>query len=208
MKRFAMIGGMVLFSFLVNAQQFRKGETVEVDVNRSSDGNIKWLMARVIDINVESHEYVVKASDRQLYNIPFAKEESWIRRPKEKPNKLMLVANDSLHNCYATIDLVKQKIREDLSEEYSDHDSITITYNSIDQLESYKNIDDDFGLMGSMVYPFKVDMMVRLVTISNDGVQKTVNAQVKKKYLIYQNTKGICDMAVGDRDEKKLMSKM
>jgi len=206
MKRIVLPVLMVLFTYLADAQVFKKGETVEVDANKSSDGNMRWLMARVVDIDMDTKLYVVKASDRNQYHIPFGKEESWIRRPENRSNKMQVVSNDSLHNCFATVDLVKQKIREEFANQYSEYDSITINYISVEQAEAFKNIDSDFGMEGSMVYPFKVDMMVRLVMI-RDGVQKTVNTQVKKKYLIYQNTKGICDMTIAEKEER-LMSKM
>jgi hypothetical protein len=207
MKKLAVAVVLVMSYFLSDAQSFRKGQTVEVDVNFSGDGNMKWLMARVIDINLDSKKYVVKASDRKVYSIPFTKEESWIRRPMEKLVSMQLIVNDSLHNCYATVDMVKQLLKQELADEYSEYDSVAVSFNAVDAIEGYKNSDDDFGLVGSMVYPFKVDMMIRLVTVASDGVQKVVNTNVKRKYLVYQNSKGICDVSIAGKTEK-LMSKM
>lgn len=167
---------------------------------------MKWLLARVIDINLDQKKYVVKASDRKTYTIPFIKEESWIRKPEEKLFNTRLT-EDSIHNCYATVEMVKHLLKQELTDEFSQYDSVSITFNAVDPAKEYKNMDDDFGLPGSMIYPFKVDMMVRLVSVESDGVQKVMKANLKRKYLLYQNLKGICDIAIAGKQDK-LMSRM
>ncbi len=207
MKKLVVAMVLVVSSFFSNAQTFKKGETVEVDVHLSADGNMKWLLARVIDIDLELKTYVVKASNRKTYNIPFGKEESWIRKPAEKLSSMKMITTDSLHNCYASVDMVRHLLTKELLQEYSHYDSVSVTFNLIDPTESYRNTDDDFGLEGSMVYPFNVDLMVRLVTITSDGTQKILNSNVKRKYIVFQNRRGICDVAIAEKQEK-LMSRM
>jgi hypothetical protein len=51
------------------------------------------------------------------------------------------------------------------------------------------------------VFPFKVDVTVRLVSTNKDGVQRKINWQFKRKYLLFQNKSGGCELSMAEKEE-------
>jgi hypothetical protein len=196
MKKIVLTGLVGLFAFIANAQVYRKGEIVEINKNGSN-----WIGGKVVEVNSSKKEYSVKGADNKNYNIPFAKEESQIRRPIQALNTSMSIKTDA---CFPTIDLVRDKIREEFESDFSEYDSVTVTYNSIEPQKSYKNTDAAFGKTDSEVFPFKVDVTVRLVSSNKDGVQRKINWQFKRKYLLYRNNAGGCEVTMAEREENLL----
>jgi hypothetical protein len=197
MKKIVLTGMVGLFALIANAQVFRKGEVVEI--NRSQ-GESNWISGRVVTVNDVKKEYSVLAGDK-TYSIPFAKEDVQIRRPIQALNTSMKINAES---CFPTIDLVKERIRAEFESDFSEYDSVTVTYNSIEPQKSYKNTDAAFGKTDSDVYPFKVDVTVRLVSTNKDGVQRKINWQFKRKYLLFQNNAGGCEVTMAEREENLL----
>jgi hypothetical protein len=200
MKKIVLGWMMLAFAFLANAQSFKIGDIVEVDKNQSSKDNITWISGQIIDVQAEKKTYVVKATDKKIYNISFDKEQTCIRRPVERLTSRMVSENEPL-NCYNSPEMLKQKIQEEFNERFSEYDSITINYNAIEGQDAYKNNDAEFGIVNTLIYPFNVDFTVRLVMVSKDGTPKKMNWQFKRKYILFQNRKGLCDMTMAEKDE-------
>jgi hypothetical protein len=198
MKKIVLTGVAGLFALIASAQLFRKGEIVEINKNLSNE--VSWLSGKIIEVNSGKKEYTVRGVDSKRYNIAFAKEETWMRRPIQA-----LSASDiTTDACVPSIDIVKQKIRDEFESDFSEYDSVTITYNAIEPQKSYRNTDAGFGKTDSDVYPFKVDITVRLVSSNKDGVQRKINWQFKRKYLLFQGKAGSCELTMAEREENLL----
>jgi hypothetical protein len=199
MKKMVLAGFVVLCAFVTNAQQFKKGEVVEINKNLSN--NDSWVNGRIVELNAAEKSYVVRASDDKLYNVPYNKEQTWIRRPMQTLNTSMAIKTTS---CGPAMDVLKQKVAEEFQTDFSEYDSVTVSFNSIDEQKSYKNTDPDFGKMDSEVIPFKVDITVRLVSVYKDGSQRKINWQFKRKYLLFQSKTGNCEVTMAEKEESLL----
>jgi hypothetical protein len=203
MKKIVLAGSVMFFAFVAVAQTFKKGETVEINKDLSDESNGSWGSASIVDVDMESKRYSVRTTDRKLYRIPFSKEDSWIRRPMQ-PLTTSLKAKEENFIFTPSVDLLKQKIKENFESDFSEYDSVTITFDNIEALPSYKNSDEDFGKPGSEIYPYKVDFVLRLVTRNSDGTQRKINWQFKRKYLLYQNQRGKPGLTVAEKEEQLL----
>ncbi len=203
MKKTVLAGLVMFLAFAAGAQTFRKGEDVEINKNLSDEGVVTWVMGNIIDIDHNKKQYAVSSTDKKLYNIPFVKEDRWIRRPLQ-PLTTSLKMKDESTGCLPSFELLKQKIREEFETDFSEYDSVIITYNNIDALTSYKNTDNNFGRPDTDVFPFNVDFTVRLVTTNSEGVQRKINWQFKRKYLLHQNQRGKCSLSVSEKEENLL----
>lgn len=201
MKKIVVTGLVVFFAFIANAQVFKKGDVVEINKNLSNAPEPVWLTGKIIDVDGDKKQYVIRGKDNKLYNIPFIKEGGWIRRPVQPLKASMAVSTTS---CSPTIEFIKQKIQNEFENDFSEYDSVTISYNSVEPQASYKNNDPDLGKTGSEVYPFKVDLTVRLVTTYKDGTQRKINWQFKRKYLLFQDSTGNCELTMAEREENLL----
>ena len=203
MKKIVLTGLVVFFAFNVKAQTFKTGETVEINKELSDEAGSAWSKANVIEVDRENRLYSVKTFDKKLYRIPFAKEDSWIRRPMQPLTASMKLREEaSVFNPSA--DLLKQKIKEQFETDFSEYDSVLITFDNIETLPVYKTGEEDAAKAGSNIYPFKVDFTVRLVNRNSDGSQRKINWQFKRKYLLYQNTRGKSSISVADKEEQVL----
>jgi hypothetical protein len=199
MKKMVMAGLIALCAFGANAQQFKKGEAVEINKNLSND--VAWLNGRVVDLNTATKNYVVKGLDDKLYNIPFNQDQSWIRRPMQALNTSLSIKSTS---CGSAMDVLKQKVVEEFETDFSEYDSVAVTFNSIEEQKSYRNTDPEFGKIDSEVVPFKIDITVRLVSLYKDGSQRKINWQFKRKYLLFQTKAGSCEVTMAEKEESLL----
>lgn len=205
MKKIVLAGLVMFFAFNTQAQVFKKGESVEINKHLNDDGEFAWVTGNIADVDIEKKEYTIKTKEKQTYRIPFAKEERWMRKQLQPLTSAMMVKDVSM-SCSPTADIVKQKIKEEFDADFSEYDSITITYNNIQSLESYKNTDASFGKIDSDVHPFEVDFTVRLVSTNSDGTQRKINWQFKRKYLLHQNMRGKCSLSMAEKEDNLLSS--
>lgn len=203
MKKFVLAGIVMLMGYLAGAQVFKKGDIVEIDKNLSANGNYSWITGNVVEVDLERKQYVVRSKEKKVYNIPFIKEDAWMRRPTQTLSSALALKNES-GSCTPTFELVKQKIQEEFESDFSEYDSVSITYNSIEALPVYKNTDASFGRPDSDIFPFNVDFTVRLVSTNSDGSQKKMNWQFKRKYLLHQSLRGKCSLSMAEKEESLL----
>ncbi len=203
MKKIVMTGLVMFFAFTMQAQVFKKGETIEINKNLTDEGDFVWVKAHVVDIDIEKKEYTIKTKDRKTYRVPFAKEDRWMRKELQPLSAALMVKDVNL-GCSPTTEFVKQKIKEEFDADFSEYDSVMITYNSIQVLETYTNSDAAFGKVDTDVHPFDVDFTVRLVSKNSDGTQRKINWQFKRKYLLHQNMRGKCSLSVAEKEENLL----
>jgi hypothetical protein len=203
MKKIVMTGLVMFFAFVSQAQVFKKGEVIEINKNLTDDGDFAWIKGNVVDIDVEKKEYTIRTKEKKTYRVPFAKEDRWMRKELQPLSAALMVKDVNL-GCSPTEDIVKQKIKEEFDADFSEYDSVIISYNNIQVLESYKNTDAGFGKVDSDVHSFDVDFTVRLVSKNSDGTQRKINWQFKRKYLLYQNMRGKCSLSVAEKEENLL----
>lgn len=201
MKKVVLTGVVVLFAVFSRAQSYKKGDVVEVNKDLPDNKPGIWLNGKILDVRSDKKIYVIRGTDNKTYNIPFSKEDNSMRRPIRALNASMAITTEA---CDPTIDLVKQKIKEEFESDFSEYDSVAITYNAIEPQASYKNTDANFGKPDTDVFPFKIDVTVRLVTTNREGVQRKINWQFKRKYLLYQNNRGNCELTMAEREESLL----
>ena len=202
MKKIVLAGLVMFFAFAANAQMFRTGESVEIN-KELNDSNDAWIKAEITGVDHENKQYLVKSYDKKLYRIPFSKEDNWIRRPLQ-PLTTSMKTSEGLLVFTPSVELLKQKIKEEFESDFSEYDSVIITYDNIEVLQSYKNKGGDFGKVNGDVYPYKVDFTLRLVNKNEDGSERKINWQFKRKYLLYQNARGKCGLSLADKEEKVL----
>lgn len=201
MKKIVLAGIVMFFAFAANAQTFKKGETVEISRDFAENGS--WAKADIVDVDLENKQYSLRTADKKLYRIPFSKEDNWIRRPL-RPLTTSMKEKDELVSFIPSADLLKQKIKEEFESDFSEYDSVIISYDKIEALASYKNTDNDLGSLNGNVYPFTVDFTLRLVNKNDDGTNRKINWQFKRKYVLYQNARGKCTLSLADKDENYL----
>ena len=80
MKKFVLAGIVMLMGYLAEAQVFKKGDIVEIDKNLSANGDYSWITGNVVEVDLERKQYVVRSKEKKVYNIPFIKEDAWMRR--------------------------------------------------------------------------------------------------------------------------------
>jgi hypothetical protein len=211
MKKMVVTGfAVLLFTLGTQAQVFKKGDVVEIrqdDLtgrkNISSEKPAEWIVGRIAALDMNKREYLVMDVDMKSYRIPFPEEQRLLRKPvtgaraDAKPSS---VASD----YSPSLDMVKQKIRADFEDDFSEYDSVVVTFHEVQVLETYRNTDAEFGKVDTDVHPFKVDFTVKLVSVNGEGVQKKVNWQFKRKYLLFQNAKGVIDLTVVEKEENLL----
>lgn len=202
MKKMVLAGLVAFFGLVANAQVYKKGDVVELKKNLSTDLN--WINARIVEVDIEAKNYVVRSTDNKQFNIPFSKEDSWLRRPVQALNASMAVQTTSAP--ISTLDLVKEKIKEEFEDDFSEYDTVTVTYNTVDPEKTFSNKDADLGKIGGQVHPYKVDLTVRLVSINKDGTQKKINWNFKRKYLLFQTKAGDYEITVVDKEENLVSS--
>lgn len=204
MKKIVLAGLVTFFALAAGAQTFKTGDAVEVNKELSDEGNGSWLKADVVGIDMESRLYSVKTTDKKLYRIPFSKEDSWIRRPLQPLTTASMRSKDANVAFAPSVDLLKQKIKEQFESDFSEYDSVAITFDNIETLATYKSTDNDLAKDNSDIYPYKVDFTVRLVNKNSDGSQRKINWQFKRKYLLFQNQRGKCGISIADKEEQYL----
>lgn len=197
MKKIVLTGFVVLFGLIANAQMFKKGDVVEINKNLSSE--ITWLNGKIVEVKGDEKAYVVRGTDNKLYNVPFAKEEGWIRKPVQALNASM--ATVTTNSCGSTEELVKQKIKSEFETDFSEYDTVVVTYNTLTPQKSYKNTDASFGKVDTDIHPYDVDITVRLVSVYKDGSQKKINWNFKRKYLLFQSKAGTCEITLAEKEE-------
>lgn len=202
MKKIVLAGFVVLFAFIADAQTFKSGDAVEINKELSEEGG-SWIKADVVDVDLENKRYSVKTADRRLYRIPFVKEESWIRKPAIRLTNSLQVKDETMV-FRPSVELLKQKIQENFDGDFSEYDSVIITYNSIQVLPQYRNTDGGVIMPDSDVSPFKVDFTLRLINRNEDGTERKINWQFKRKYLLYQDKKGKTGLSLADKEEEFL----
>jgi hypothetical protein len=202
MKKTVMAGVLMLFAFTAGAQTFKKGEKVEINKELSDEGDT-WTKASVVSVDIESRQYSVRTNDKKLYRIPFTKEDNWIRRPLQ-PLTTAMKTQDESFTFAPSVDLLKQKIKEQFESDFSEYDSVVVVFENVETLPVYKNTDNEFTRPDNEIHPYKVDITLRLVNKNSDGTQRKINWQFKRKYLLYQNPKGKCSLTVADKEEQIL----
>jgi hypothetical protein len=203
MKKIVLAGIVMFFAFGAQAQVFKKGEVIEINKHLTDDGEFAWITGNVVSIDLEKKEYTIRTKEKQTYRVPFAKEDRWLRKQLQPLSSAMMVKDVSL-SCNPTAEIVKQKIKEEFDADFSEYDSVMITYNSVQSLESYKNTDASFGKVDTDVHPFEVDFTVRLVSNNSDGTQRKINWQFKRKYLLHQNMRGKCSLSMAEKEDNLL----
>ncbi len=197
MKKMVLAGVVAFLGLTANAQVYKKGDVVELKKNLSTDLN--WINARVVEVDNEAKNYVVRSTDNKLFNIPFSKEDNWLRRPVQALNTSMAVQAPS--SSISTLQLVKNKIASEFENDFSEYDTVAITFNEVDPQKTFVNTNVDLGKMGQEVRPYKVDLTVRLVSINKDGTQKKINWNFKRKYILFQTKTGEYEITVVDKEE-------
>jgi len=203
MKKIVLAGIVMFFAFGTQAQDFKKGEVVEINKHLTDDGEFAWIPGNIAAIDFEKKEYTVITKTKQTYRVPFAKETSWLRKQLQPLTTAMMVKDVSM-SCEPTAEIVKHKIKEEFDADFSEYDSVMITYNNIQLVESYKNTDASFGKPDTDVHSFEVDFTVRLVSTNSDGTQRKINWQFKRKYLLHQNMRGKCSLSMAEKEENLL----
>lgn len=196
MKKIVAMGMVVLTSLMVHAQSFRRGDAVEYSVQAGAN---KWFRGRIVEVNKAEKCYVVRGEDQQNYQIQFSKEETGIRRPVEALTAKMAMIPE--RNSTSSLETLKEKVKEEFESDFRDYDSVSLVYNSIEPQKAIRNTDPDFGKPDTDIYPFTVDLTVRLVTIGKDGQARRLNWQFKRKYLLFQGRTGIWQITVAEKDE-------
>jgi hypothetical protein len=202
MKKMVLAGLVAFFGLAANAQVYKKGDVVELKKNLSTE--LSWIEARIVEVDAEGKNYVVRSTDKKQFNIPFSKEDSWLRRPVQALNSSMAVQASSAP--ISTLDLVKEKITEEFENDFSEYDTVIVSYNTVDPQKTFTNKDVDLGKIGGEVHPYKVDLTVRLVSINKDGTQKKINWNFKRKYLLFQTKAGEYEITVVDKEENLVSS--
>lgn len=193
----------MFFVWSLDAQAFKKGEAVEINKELSEAGSGTWAKASIVEVDLENKRYTARTHDKKLYRIPFSKEDDWIRRTAQPLTASMLLPEEPMVFS-PSVELLKQKIRENFESDFSEYDSVLITYDNIEILPHYTGTDQDMARPGTEVYPFKVDFTVRLVNNNSDGTQRKLNWQFKRKYLLYQNNRGKSTISIADKEEQLL----
>lgn len=199
MKKMVLAALVAFFGITANAQVYKKGDVVELRKNLSTDLN--WITGKIIEVDAEAKNYVVRSSANKQFNIPFTKEDTWLRRPVEALNASMAVQTTPATTTVSTLSLVKEKIKAEFENDFAEYDTVAVTFNNIDPQKTYKNSDEDLGRSGTDVHPYKVDVTVRLVTTYRDGSQKKINWNFKRKYLLFQSKSGEYELTLADKEE-------
>ena len=200
MKKVVLAGLVMFFALGINAQGFKKGELVEINKDLSDNGSESWAKANIIAVDTDAKRYTVRTGDKKLYRIPFSKENEWIRKSAQSIPASM---TESAPAVFApSVEVLKQKIKENFDSDFSEYDSVIITYDNIEALPRYKSTDDDIAKPGTEVYPFKVDFTVRLVNNNEDGTQRKLNWQFRRKYLLYMNNRGKSAISIAEKEEQ------
>lgn len=200
MKKIVLAGLVMFFALGADAQAFKKGESVEINRDLSDDGSESWARANVIDVDIEAKRYTVRTNDKKLYQVPFSKENNWIRKSAQSISASIKETSPVIFA--PSVEMLKQKIKENFDTDFSEYDSVIITYDNIEALPRYKSTDDDIAKPGTEVYPFNVDFTVRLVNNNEDGTQRKLNWQFKRKYLLYQNNRGKSAISIAEKEEQ------
>jgi hypothetical protein len=210
MKKMVVAGLAALFFNLETAAQvFKKGDIVEIrqednkERKNISEKGTEWIIGRVAALDMNKQEYLLMDADMKTYRVRFIKEESLLRKPVNSRANAIGSATPS-GEYSPSLALLKEKISADFEDDFSDYDSVVVTFHDVQVLDVYPNKDADFGKVDSDVHPFKVDFTVKLVSVNKEGVQKKVNWQFKRKYLLFQNAKGVSEVTVVEKEENLL----
>jgi hypothetical protein len=209
MKKMVVAGLAALFFNLETAAQvFKKGDIVEIrqednkERKNISEKASEWIIGRVAALDMNKQEYLLMDADMQPYRVPFIEEQSLLRKPVTRANATASATPSGEYS--PSLALLKEKISADFEDDFSDYDSVVVTFHDVQVLDVYRNKDADFGKVDSDVHPFKVDFTVKLVSVNKEGVQKKVNWQFKRQYLLFQNAKGGSELTVVEKEENLL----
>lgn len=206
MRQIVMAGLALMLSVAIQAQSYKTGEKIEFNKHLADEGSFSWVTGKVIKVDTIERVYTVRGSGSGTYQIPFGKEDRWMRRAMEPLNTTIAATAVKLvkPQCEPTEDVLRQKISDEFNSDFSEYDTVQITYNNLEVLTAYANKDQRFAKEGTLIHPYNVDFTVRLVSRNSDGTQRKINWQFKRKYLLFQNNKGSCTLTIAEKDDELL----
>jgi hypothetical protein len=218
---------MVSFTSVCIGQQFKQGDTVEIEVLIDSTGARGWRLAEVSEARIAQRSYSIKTFGGKTYVIPFLNQERWLRKPiatsivTSSPVKVLDSTRQSSAtkaittapaiiqppvtyiDCKSTVDGLKQRIRDDIWKVFPDIDNVLISYVSIKENNAYKSSNTANVKSGAAIHPFAAEYYVDVIMVGKkDGAKSRKRWLYKRDYIFFENTQGSCDYTI-TKDEKQ-----